>query len=55
MMRHDKDYMELMDRYKIARRDPDKREEADLLLRAAMVLRNGGEVSENAVVGAAYL
>jgi hypothetical protein len=55
MMKDDSQYVDLMDRYKRARRDPDKREEADLLLRAAMTLRQEGEVSDDAIIGGAYM
>ena len=54
-MKDDNQYMELMDKYKVARRDPDQREAADLYLQAAMTLRNEGQVSQDAVIGAAYM
>jgi hypothetical protein len=55
MMKDDNQYMELMDKYKVARRDPDQREAADLYLRAAMELRERGNVSQDVIIGAAYM
>ena len=54
-MKDDDQYVDLMSRYKVTRRNPDKEEEANLLLLAAMTLRQEGEVSQDAIIGAAYL
>lgn len=53
MGKHDQQYVTLMSRYKELRRD--KPEAANLYLEAATKLREKGDVSEDAVIGAAYL
>ena len=49
----DAKYMALMSRYKELRSELGPK--ADPYLRAAMLLRENGDVSEDAVLGAAYL
>jgi len=49
----DAKYMALLSRYKELRGDLGPK--ADPYLRAAMMLRENGDVSEDAIIGAAYL
>ena len=51
----DKKYFALMSEYKILRRDPKNRDEADKVLKKAMKLGREGDVSKDAKLGAAYL
>ena len=52
-MKDDKKYVALMEKYKILRRTD--YEGAQRYLEAAMKLRGGGNVSDDAVIGGAYL
>jgi hypothetical protein len=52
-MKDDKKYVALMERYKILRRSD--YEGAQKYLESAMKLRQNGEVSDDAVIGGAYL
>ena len=51
----DKKYFALMSEYKMLRRDPKQRKEADKILKQAMKLGRDGDVSKDAKLGAAYL
>ena len=51
----DKKYFALMSEYKMLRRDPKQRKEADKILKQAMKLGREGDVSKDAKLGAAYL
>ena len=51
----DKKYFALMSEYKMLRRDPKQRKEADKILKKAMKLGKEGDVSKDAKLGAAYL
>jgi hypothetical protein len=53
MAKHDEQYIALMSRYKERRQELG--EKANLYLEAAMKLREKGEVSEDAIIGGAYL
>ena len=53
MGKHDEQYVALMSRYKERRQELG--EKANLYLEAAMKLREKGDVSEDAIIGAAYL
>lgn len=53
MAKHDEQYMALMARYKETRRELG--EQANVYLEAAMKLREKGEVSDEVVLGMAYL
>jgi len=52
-MKDDRKYLALMDAYKKNRLE--KGEAANLYLEAAMKLRKKGDVSDDAIIGAAYL
>lgn len=54
-MKDDERYQKVMSAYKIARRDPNKKEEARKLLDEAFRLEEKGEVSPEVVEGMAYL
>ena len=54
-MKDDEKYQKVMGAYKMARRDPRKREEADKLLKEAFRLEREGEVSPEVVEGMAYI
>ena len=47
--------MALMARYKALRKDPAKQADAQQVLREALKLQADGQVSEDAVIGAAYI
>jgi len=51
----DKKYFALMSEYKMLRRNPKNRDEADKILKKALKLKREGDVSKNARIGAAYL
>ena len=51
----DKKYFALMSEYKMLRRDPKNRKEADKILDKALKLKRTGDVSKDAKLGAAYL
>ena len=51
----DKKYFALMSEYKMLRRDPKNRKEANKILDKAMKLGREGDVSKDAKLGAAYL
>ena len=51
----DKKYFALMSEYKMLRRNPKNRKEADKVLAKAMKLGREGDVSKDAKLGAAYL
>ena len=51
----DKKYFALMSEYKMLRRNPKNREEADKVLKKAMKLGREGDVSRDVKIGAAYL
>ena len=51
----DKKYFALMSEYKMLRRNPKQRKEADKILKKAMKLGQEGDVSKDAKLGAAYL
>ena len=51
----DKKYFALMSEYKMLRRDPKQRKEADKILKQAMKLGREGDVSKDPKLGAAYL
>jgi hypothetical protein len=53
MGKNDEQYVALMSRYKERRQELG--EKANLYLEAAMKLREKGDVSEDAIIGAAYL
>jgi len=53
MGKHDEQYIALMSRYKERRQEFG--EKANLYLEAAMKLREKGDVSEDAILGGAYL
>jgi hypothetical protein len=53
MGKHDEQYVALMSRYKERRQELG--EKSNLYLEAAMKLREKGDVSEDAIIGAAYL
>lgn len=52
-MDDDKKYIALMDKYKMTRREDGKK--AMKYLDAALLLRDQGRVSEDAIIGGAYL
>jgi hypothetical protein len=54
-MSHDEKYMKLMDSYKSLRRDPNKIEQSQKLLLAAMELVRKGNVSSEVIVASQYL
>lgn len=54
-MKDDEKYQKVMGAYKIARRDPKKREQARKLLDEAFRLEKEGEVSPEVIEGMAYL
>lgn len=54
-MKDDERYQKVMSAYKIARRDPKKKDEAKKLLDEAFRLEEKGEVSPEVVEGMAYL
>lgn len=54
-MKDDEKYQRVMGAYKLARRDPKKRKEAQQLLAEAFRLEREGEVSPEVVEGMAYL
>lgn len=54
-MKDDEQYQRVMGAYKMARRDPKKREKAQKLLEEAFRLEREGEVSPEVVEGMAYL
>lgn len=54
-MKDDERYQKVMGAYKVARRDPKKRKEAQRLLAEAFRLEREGEVSPEVVEGMAYL
>jgi hypothetical protein len=54
-MKDDERYQKVMSAYKVARRDPKKRNEAQKLLAEAFRLEKEGEVSPEVVEGMAYL
>ena len=51
----DKKYFALMSEYKMMRRNPKNRDEANKILDKAMKLKREGDVSKDAKLGAAYL
>ena len=51
----DKKYFALMSEYKMLRRNPKNKDEADKILKKALKLKIDGYVSKNARIGAAYL
>ena len=51
----DKKYFALMSEYKMLRRDPENRDEANRVLEKAKRLGRDGDVSKDAKLGAAYL
>ena len=51
----DKKYFALMSEYKMLRRNPKNRDEANKILKKAMELGQKGDVSNEAKLGAAYL
>ena len=51
----DKKYFALMSEYKMLRRDPENRKEANKILDKAKKLSKTGDVSKDAKLGAAYL
>ena len=51
----DKKYFALISEYKMLRRNPKNRDEADKILKKALKLKREGDVSKNARIGAAYL
>ena len=51
----DKKYFALMSEYKMMRRNPKNRKEANKILDKAMKLGKEGDVSKDAKLGAAYL
>lgn len=54
-MKDDARYQQVMGAYKIARRDPNKREQAQKLLDEAFRLEEKGEVSPEVIEGMAYI
>ena len=54
-MTPDEKYQKLMAAYKDVRRDPDKQQEAQRLLKAAMTVSSKGGVSDDVKIGMAYL
>jgi hypothetical protein len=54
-MKDDEKYQRVMTAYKIARRDPKKRDEAKKLLDEAFRLEREGEVSPEVIEGMAYV
>ena len=54
-MTDDEKYQTLMAKYKDIRRDPDKQQEAQRLLKAAMTVKSKGNVDPDVALGMAYL
>ena len=54
-MTDDKKYQTLMAKYKDIRRDPNKIQESQRLLKAAMALKGKGNVDPDVALGMAYL
>lgn len=54
-MTDDQKYQMLMAKYKDIRRDPDKIEESQRLLKAAMALNKKGNLDPDVTLGMAYL
>lgn len=54
-MNDDAKYENLMDDYKVKRRDPKKFQEANKILDEAMALKKSGRVSRRAIIAAQYL
>lgn len=54
-MKDDRKYRRLMAEYKTLRMDPEKKREAQKLLDAAQELARNGQVSDDAIIGMAYL
>lgn len=54
-MKDDERYQRVMTAYKIVRQDPQRREEARILLNEANRLEDEGEVSPEVVEGMAYI
>ena len=51
----DKEYVQMMERYKRMRRDPSRKKEARNLLKDTIELGRNGDVSEKAKIAGAYI